>query len=192
MAHSNLAKAANSLLTAADVNTLLSVDGSGNANISGAFTVGSIPTVNLTGGQIAFPATAVPSADPNTLDDYEEGSFTLTLRGSTGEPGTLVTWLAYYTKIGNQVTVTAISGSKNSTSYTGEITLDGLPFSEAQRGHGAVDARYIDWSTGTIPILYVDGASLALASIVDGGNLVICLHTGSATFYMGFTITYLA
>ena len=39
----------------------------------------SIPTINLTGGQIAFPATAVPSADANTLDDYEEGTFTPTI-----------------------------------------------------------------------------------------------------------------
>ena len=33
---------------------------------------GGVPTWG--GGQIAFPAVAVPSADPNTLDDYEEGT----------------------------------------------------------------------------------------------------------------------
>jgi len=39
MAHSNLAKAANSLLTAAEVNKLLSEDGSGNFSISGGKTI---------------------------------------------------------------------------------------------------------------------------------------------------------
>jgi len=39
MAHSNLAKAANSLLTAAEVNKLLSEDGSGNFTISGGKTL---------------------------------------------------------------------------------------------------------------------------------------------------------
>jgi len=35
--------------------------------------------------QFAFPATAVPSADPNTLDDYEEGELTpVTISGSSG------------------------------------------------------------------------------------------------------------
>src|SRR5665647_161935 len=33
-----------------------------------------------TGGQIPFPATQNPSSDPNTLDDYEEGSWTPALK----------------------------------------------------------------------------------------------------------------
>src|SRR4030066_820181 len=37
------------------------------------------PSINLTGGQIKFPATQNASADANTLDDYEEGTFTPTL-----------------------------------------------------------------------------------------------------------------
>ena len=36
----------------------------------------TIPTINLTGGQITFPATQSASSDANTLDDYEEGNWT--------------------------------------------------------------------------------------------------------------------
>jgi len=36
-------------------------------------------TMNLAGGQIKFPATQNSSADANTLDDYEEGTWTPTL-----------------------------------------------------------------------------------------------------------------
>ena len=47
------------------------------------------PIIDLTGGQIAFPATAVPSADPNTLDDYEEGTYTITVTPGTSGTVTL-------------------------------------------------------------------------------------------------------
>jgi hypothetical protein len=53
------------------------IDGSGNVTIHGAATLAS--TVSLTGGQIAFPATQIPSANVNTLDDYEKGTFTPSL-----------------------------------------------------------------------------------------------------------------
>ena len=38
----------------------------------------TIPTINLTGGQITFPAAQSASSDANTLDDYEEGTWTPT------------------------------------------------------------------------------------------------------------------
>jgi hypothetical protein len=38
--------------------------------------------LQLTQGQIKFPVTQVASADPNTLDDYEEGTWTPVLRGA--------------------------------------------------------------------------------------------------------------
>ena len=89
-------------------------------------------TVNLSGGQLQFPSTQIPSANPNTLDDYEEGTFTPTLTFAT--PGDLST--AYsarygnYTKIGNVVFVT-MRVSLSTFSYTtsaGGLVLTGLPF----------------------------------------------------------------
>src|SRR3990167_787780 len=40
--------------------------------------------LNLTGGQIKFPGTQVPSSDANTLDDYEEGTWTPIITSSVG------------------------------------------------------------------------------------------------------------
>src|SRR5215510_10897342 len=37
----------------------------------------------LAASKIAFPSTAVPSADPYTLDDYREGTFVPTIIGQT-------------------------------------------------------------------------------------------------------------
>ena len=72
-------------------------------------------------GGIAFPATAVAVADPNTLDDYEEGSFTATGTGFTTSP--TATW--EYVKVGNMVVLTmaTITGTSNSTSFT----VTGMP-----------------------------------------------------------------
>ena len=59
----------------------------------------------LSGGQIQFPATQSPSADANTLDDYEEGTWTPTITFAT--PGNLsvayTTQSGSYTKIGRMV-----------------------------------------------------------------------------------------
>lgn len=62
--------------------------------------------VTLANGQLQFPATQQASSDPNTLDDYEEGTWTPVF-GYSGGNGTMSASYAnqfgYYTKIGNLV-----------------------------------------------------------------------------------------
>jgi len=63
--------------------------------------------ISAKGGQLKFPATQNPSADPNTLDDYEEGTYAATMTCVTS--GTITVNSTYnkcsYVKIGNLVTV---------------------------------------------------------------------------------------
>jgi hypothetical protein len=66
--------------------------------------IGPTGFANLSG--ITFPATQVPSADANTLDDYEEGTWTPTDQSGAGL--TLTGMNGYYTKIGRNVFVTII------------------------------------------------------------------------------------
>ena len=62
----------------------------------------------LPAGQLRFPATPNPSADANTLDDYEEGTFTPTLAGSTTAGShTYSHQTGFYTKVGRLVTFSA-------------------------------------------------------------------------------------
>jgi hypothetical protein len=80
---------------------------------------------------ITFPATQVASSDANTLDDYEEGTWTPT--GSSAVNCTSVSVVAArYTKIGRIVTlsgnVTASVTVANTLTY---VTLTGLPFNNA-------------------------------------------------------------
>lgn len=97
------------------------------------------PTVSglltLTGGQAAFPATQIPSADPNTLDDYEEGTWTMGITFAT--PGDLnVVYSSQsgrYTKIGRafmyEGTVTTTTFTY--TTATGTLRVSGLPLAPA-------------------------------------------------------------
>jgi hypothetical protein len=88
--------------------------------------------IGVAGGQIAFPATQNPSADPNTLDDYEEGTWTPVLTFAT--PGNLsVTYSrqkGFYTKIGRLVTVSfdIETSAFSFTTASGNLIISGLPF----------------------------------------------------------------
>jgi hypothetical protein len=83
---------------------------------------GTTPTLN----GITFPATQVPSADANTLDDYEEGTWTPT--DASGASLTFVsTTFGRYIKIGRMVFATGMA-TYPSTSSTAVLAMGGLPF----------------------------------------------------------------
>ncbi len=75
---------------------------------SPTFTTGiTTPIIALTGGQIAFPANQAASAGANTLDDYEEGTFSPDLQfGGAKVDITYSVQNGKYTKIGNRVLAT--------------------------------------------------------------------------------------
>ena len=102
-------------------------------NASGAFVfAGGTATANGIG--ITFPATQSASSNANTLDDYEEGTWTpnqgsgLAVVGTFSSSGT-------YTKIGRTVFVTGIlSGSTSISTPTGDIITSNLPFTSLNAG----------------------------------------------------------
>lgn len=80
---------------------------------------------------VTFPAAQVASADANTLDDYEEGTWTPTVVGTSGA-GTVnyILQVGRYTKIGNRVFF-QFSVAWNSGTGTGFLRVTGLPFANA-------------------------------------------------------------
>jgi hypothetical protein len=92
------------------------------------------------GGQIKFPATQSASTDPNTLDDYEEGTVTDTGIALTfTTPGTLAvtysTREVSYTKIGNRCLVQGkiLTSSFTLGTASGSLQITGaLPFQSAK------------------------------------------------------------
>ena len=122
---------------------------------TGAFTTVSATTLldisAATAGQIKFPATQNASADANTLDDYEEGTWT-PVPTSTGATFTSSA-TGQYTKIGRMVYFKCfVDNSASPTgTLTNEMTIAGLPFLSESGGYGAsVAIGYmvnIDWPT---------------------------------------------
>ena len=87
-------------------------------------------------GQIQFPATQNASSNANTLDDYEEGTWTPVLEGSTTNPTATYNALnrGVYTKIGNVVTVSFNLFTESKTGGSGDFLVAGLPFACAEGG----------------------------------------------------------
>lgn len=80
-------------------------------------------------GQVQFPATAVPSADPNCLDDYEEGTWTIGLTFGGAAVGlTATATTGDYTKQGNRIHINGLVRLSAKGSSTGAAKLTGLPF----------------------------------------------------------------
>lgn len=71
-----------------------------------------------------------PSGTPgNGLSDYEEGTWTPTILGASGNPTvTYLQQIGNYTKIGRQVTVNCLLQATVTGSGAGELQIGGLPF----------------------------------------------------------------
>ena len=85
-------------------------------------------TPSASGAGITFPASQSDSSDANTLDDYEEGTWTPAVAGSTA--GTFLALSGRYTKIGRIVTCDfflQLSGFTY-TNNNAAFTVTGLPF----------------------------------------------------------------
>ena len=64
----------------------------------------------------------------NTLDDYEEGTWTPAVTASTTPPNSITTGEGVYTKVGNQVILFGIANNINITNAVGNLRITGLPF----------------------------------------------------------------
>lgn len=100
--------------------------------LSGVTTLAASGLISANGGQIAFPASQSASADANTLDDYEEGTFTPALLfGGAQVDMTTSSAIGRYTKIGNKVLFLIYIVLTAKGSSTGNATISGLPFTSA-------------------------------------------------------------
>ena len=88
-------------------------------------------TPSASGAGITFPATQSASSDANTLDDYEEGTWTPT--DTSGASLTFTAVQAFYTKVGRMVTLNA-SFTYPSTASTSNISISGVPFAYSFAG----------------------------------------------------------
>lgn len=128
--------AANLSLVTPSVTTTLGVGGATPAN---------------TGAGITFPATQSASTDANTLDDYEEGTWTPSQGANLTVSGSFISSGAY-TKIGRMVYVSGyLAGSTNISWSAGGTIAGNLPFtaitSPQQPGSGIIGTTTVGHTT---------------------------------------------
>jgi hypothetical protein len=158
--------------------------------------------VRITNGGIKFPTSQNASSDPNTLDDYEEGTWSPELRPSSGGSYNWLSQKGRYVKIGKLVTLHGfvqfdIVGGAGS----GQMYLQNFPFTSINSGDLSANSsvsigRSGGWS-GTHPvcgaIVSQTGATAAeLYQRTSATSASSDLPASSMTSYayVSFSITY--
>jgi len=117
-------------------------------------------TPSASGAGITFPATQSASTNANTLDDYEEGTWTPTIAFGGNSVGiTYSLQAALYTKIGRQVNAYTYIVLSNKGSSTGAASVRGLPFSSAVDSPIAAEMRVNTISYSGIMSAYQGGGA---------------------------------
>lgn len=139
----------------------------------------------ISGGQIPFPATQNPSADANTLDDYEEGTWTPTVTFAT--PGNLaVTYSqrnAYYTKVGRLVSASLVivTSAFTYTTASGALEITGLPFTAVN------DANYIAYMPLIFGGINKAGYTGVYGAVFGNASQLLVFASGMGSAAVGVT-----
>ena len=140
-------------------------------------------TATATGTGITFPATQSASSDANTLDDYEEGTWTPSFSLDSGS-ATATAASGSYVKIGKQVSVIIfITFSVPSAANINDIT--GLPFTVENTNPRGVGALRENGNTGFMWQLRANnGLTTANIRRYDNAQAIV-----TSTNFIG-TLTY--
>jgi hypothetical protein len=150
----------------------------------GALASGSFDSnaVGLPKGQLSFPATLNPSSDANTLDDYEEGTWTANLRFGGASVGiTYSLRSTSYTKIGDSVRVGMYITLSSKGVSTGNVDITGLPFTSAVLSGIAVGYTTM---TGAFPTFQISGAQIDVFAS-QAGQALDTAFTNTTTIRSG-------
>ena len=136
-------------------------------------------TPSASGAGITFPATQSASSDANTLDDYEEGTWTPTLVSSGG--GQTVTYTyqtGSYVKIGSVVQFNLFIKINTKSGGSGTAQISNLPFSTMARS-GFLDytmccqvvAASTLYASNTIQGSTIYNIGVTFASLANGDEI---------------------
>jgi hypothetical protein len=152
------------------------------ADLTGA----QVAAIVMAGGQLAFPATQIPSANANTLDDYEEGTYTPTYTNITIGNGTVS---SKYTKVGDLIHLEWSITWGSTTSATASPTTIGLPFTAGADGAGSASA--LDFGSAFFhPIVFRSTTSMVPRSPSAGSYSGTVPFTWTTGDVLTITTTY--
>lgn len=168
---------------------------------TGSYTLAGTPVVSsslsLTSGQLVFPAVQVPAAGVNTLDDYEEGSWTPVIGGVGGTSGqTYSAQSGTYVKVGKFVYASFDVTLSAKGTITGSLQISGLPFTIESAGGAAMGFWAATVSTyvylSLVEITGTTGAAVYGATAAATGLTALATaDIGNSTRFLG-TLCYRA
>ena len=153
------------------------------------------------GGNIVFATASkgvylgVTSATAaNLLDDYETGTWTATLGGSTTNPTSAVTASFNYTKIGNLVHLPVYFAGVNTTGAAGGFRITGIPFTASPAGQmtGSVTCHTgMTTHADTVNISpYIHDTYIAFYVTKSNAGWEEALHNATGAMWLNFSVTY--
>ena len=155
--------------------------------------VGTGDLVFATAGKgIVLGATSNTAA--NTLDDYEEGTWTATLTGSSSNPSSTVQSTGQrYTKVGRFVFAQALFSNVNTSGASGAPRVTGLPFSAATSyatGNVMLHTGF-NVGGGVVNVSpFVSTTQVQFYQSVSAGAWAEIAHNATSGVYLYFTVTY--
>ena len=142
---------------------------------------------------LTFNATQSASAGANTLDDYEEGTWTPSLVGGTTAGTTTYSGRSgLYTKIGNRAWVQFDANVTNMTG-TGNLIINNLPFTSAAgtAQRSSAMSTQLPYPTTTSQLnLYVGSSSTTGTFMSNGNNIAWADVQVDTSFEVNGVITY--
>jgi len=173
------------------------IDMNGAIDLSGDLTLAGDIVFNAAGKGICLGVTS--NTDANTLDDYEEGVFTVTATTGSGTitVNTGNNTLAY-TKIGRVVHIQGVLSFSAISSPSGDLYFDAMPFANAsglaEGGPYAAGSVYLTGGATAVSNLigFIDEATTRLyiregGTTGDGNDVANHIDTGST---MMLQVTY--
>jgi hypothetical protein len=162
------------LAMAGDTSGQLALQSAGTTFATGnQYGIGLGTAVPSSGIGIAFPATQSASTDANTLDDYEEGSWTVLV--TCGTSGTVTTGnkTGRYVKVGSLVSVTMYIDFSAVSSPVGYLRFT-LPFTA---GSGTLYESAISCTFNNVSSVNINN----FLGIVNNGTANLDVYLGNAT-----------
>lgn len=133
-------------------------------------------TPSTSGAGITFPATQSASSDANTLDDYEEGTWTPSIGGTA----TYSSRSGVYTKVGNIVNI-SFDITIGTIGTGSQRVINNIPFTVASASSSGGNVGY--WEAAATSIVYITARVDA-----NGTNLVLDANSSATTTVTGVNV----
>ena len=204
MASTINATTSSGIVATADNTGTLALQSAGTTSATfNAYGMGLGTATPSSGIGITFPATQSASSDANTLDDYEEGTWTPALTCLT--PGTFSYTVSdaqgTYTKIGNVVNFSFLLGwsALSVGTGTGDLQISGFPFtsSSTQNCVFPVQTYQVNWVASTTCIvgqMLQSNTKAFIRCLINDGDwtaMSITSQTASQQNYIRMSGSYL-